>query len=57
MRPPLTSFLASLPGAGTTFGPLICFESTFPDLARTVVDRGARVLVYESATSTFQGSW
>ena len=43
--------------AGTTFGPLICFESTFPDLARTVVDRGARVLVYESATSTFQGSW
>jgi apolipoprotein N-acyltransferase len=39
------------------FGPLICFESTFPDLARTVVNRGAGVLVYESATSTFQGSW
>ncbi|MFB9837093.1 apolipoprotein N-acyltransferase, partial [Actinoallomurus acaciae] len=40
-----------------SFGPLICFESTFPDLARTVVNRGARVLVYESATSTFQNSW
>lgn len=43
--------------AGTTFGPLICFESTFPDLGRTVVRRGARLVVYESATSTFQGSW
>ncbi|MGI5231222.1 apolipoprotein N-acyltransferase [Actinoallomurus sp. CA-142502] len=43
--------------ADVTFGPLICFESTFPDLARTVVNRGARVLVYESATSSFQGSW
>jgi apolipoprotein N-acyltransferase len=43
--------------ADTTFGPLICFESTFPDLGRTVVRRGARLIVYESATSTFQGSW
>jgi apolipoprotein N-acyltransferase len=40
-----------------SFGPLICFESTFPDLGRTVVNRGAGVLVYESATSTFQSSW
>ena len=40
-----------------TFGPLICFESTFPDLARAVVAGGAQVIVYESATSTFQGSW
>jgi apolipoprotein N-acyltransferase len=40
-----------------TFGPLICFESTFPDMGRGVVRRGARLIVYESATSTFQGSW
>jgi apolipoprotein N-acyltransferase len=43
--------------AGAVFGPLICFESTFPDLGRAVVARGARMIVYESATSTFQGSW
>jgi apolipoprotein N-acyltransferase len=42
---------------GTTIGPLICFESTFPDLARTVVDRGAQVIVYQSSTSSFQSSW
>jgi apolipoprotein N-acyltransferase len=43
--------------AGVAFGPLVCFESTFPDLGREVVRRGARMIVYESATSTFQGSW
>jgi apolipoprotein N-acyltransferase len=44
--------------AGTTaFAPLICFESTFPDQARGVVRRGAELIVYQSATSTFQGSW
>jgi apolipoprotein N-acyltransferase len=43
--------------AGVPFGPLVCFESTFPDLGREVVRRGARMIVYESATSTFQGSW
>ncbi|GAA4628554.1 apolipoprotein N-acyltransferase [Actinoallomurus vinaceus] len=44
------------PGA-VTFGPLICFESAFPDQSRAVVRRGAHLIVYESATSTFQGSW
>ncbi|WP_067483070.1 apolipoprotein N-acyltransferase [Actinomadura hibisca] len=42
---------------GTTVGPLICFESAFPDLGRAVVRRGAQVIVYQSATSTFQKSW
>ncbi|WP_395110711.1 apolipoprotein N-acyltransferase [Actinomadura sp. SCN-SB] len=42
---------------GLTLGPLICFESTFPDLGRAVVRRGAQLLVYQSSTSTFQGSW
>ncbi len=38
-------------------GPLVCFESAFPDLARTAARRGADVIVYQTATSTFQGSW
>ncbi|MFI6516102.1 apolipoprotein N-acyltransferase [Spirillospora sp. NPDC050679] len=42
---------------GTTVGPLICFESAFPDLGRAVVRRGAQLIVYQSATSTFQDSW
>ncbi|MEU5882216.1 apolipoprotein N-acyltransferase [Spirillospora sp. NPDC047279] len=42
---------------GVTIGPLVCFESTFPDLGRAVVSRGAQVIVYQSATSTFQESW
>jgi apolipoprotein N-acyltransferase len=42
---------------GTTIGPLICFESAFPDLGREVTNLGAQVLVYQSATSSFQESW
>ncbi|MBB4922108.1 apolipoprotein N-acyltransferase [Kitasatospora kifunensis] len=40
-----------------SFGPLICYESTFPDMARTEVADGAQLLVYQTSTSTFQGSW
>ncbi|MFI0448638.1 apolipoprotein N-acyltransferase [Actinomadura sp. 6N118] len=40
-----------------TIGPLVCFESAFPDLGRAVVERGAQVIVYQSATSSFQESW
>ncbi|MGK4584348.1 apolipoprotein N-acyltransferase [Kitasatospora sp. HPMI-4] len=36
---------------------LICFESTFPDMSRTAARDGARLLVYQSATSTFQNTW
>ncbi|MFI9274377.1 apolipoprotein N-acyltransferase [Kitasatospora sp. NPDC052896] len=43
--------------SGLAFGPLICFESAFPDLARTEVANGAQLLVYQSSDSTFQGSW
>jgi apolipoprotein N-acyltransferase len=43
--------------AGVAIAPLVCFESAFPDLGRAVVRRGAQVVVYQSATSTFQGSW
>ncbi|GAA4072712.1 apolipoprotein N-acyltransferase [Actinomadura miaoliensis] len=40
-----------------TIGPLICFESAFPDLGRAVVRHGAQIVVYQSSTSTFQASW
>ena len=38
-------------------GPLICFESTFPDMARREVSLGAQLIVYQTSDSTFQGSW
>ncbi|MGH3382306.1 MAG: apolipoprotein N-acyltransferase [Actinoallomurus sp.] len=44
-------------GTAVPYGPLICFESTFPDLGRDVVRRGAQMLVYESSVSSFQSSW
>jgi apolipoprotein N-acyltransferase len=56
-RVPGTGVVMMHTGTGVTFAPLICFESTFPDLGRTVTRRGARVIVYESATSSFQDSW
>jgi apolipoprotein N-acyltransferase len=39
------------------FGPLVCFESAFPDMTRREVALGARLLVFQTATTTFQGSW
>jgi apolipoprotein N-acyltransferase len=39
------------------FLPLICFESAFPDMSRAGVREGAQAIVYESATTTFQGTW
>jgi apolipoprotein N-acyltransferase len=42
---------------GLTFGPLICFESAFPDMSRALANRGAQLLVVQSSTATFQGTW
>lgn len=42
---------------GLAVGPLISFETLFSDLPRRLVDLGADLLVYQSATSTYQGSW
>jgi apolipoprotein N-acyltransferase len=42
---------------GIRVGPLICFESAFPDMSRRLTAMGAQVLVAQSSTSTFQGSW
>ena len=38
-------------------GVLICFESAFPDMSRVETSQGAQLIVYQSATSTFQGTW
>ncbi|MFF3252604.1 apolipoprotein N-acyltransferase [Actinacidiphila glaucinigra] len=38
-------------------GPLVCFESAFPDMSRHLADDGAQLLVAQSSTSSFQGSW
>ncbi|MEU7043405.1 apolipoprotein N-acyltransferase [Streptomyces varsoviensis] len=42
---------------GLRAGPLVCFESAFPDMSRHLVREGARILVAQSSTSTFQHSW
>lgn len=42
---------------GVGVGPLVCFESAFPDLSRTLAERGADLVVVQSATTTFQGTW
>jgi apolipoprotein N-acyltransferase len=44
-------------GRALTIGPLICFESAFPDMARVDTDHGAQVIVYQTSDSTFQGTW
>jgi apolipoprotein N-acyltransferase len=44
-------------GKPLMIGVLICFESAFPDMSRVETDQGAQVIVYQSSTSTFQGTW
>jgi apolipoprotein N-acyltransferase len=38
-------------------GPMVCFESAFADMSRHLTDKGAQLLVAQSSTSSFQGSW
>lgn len=42
---------------GLRLGPLVCFESAFPDMSRQLTKDGAQLLVAQSSTSTFQRSW
>ncbi|WP_069174194.1 apolipoprotein N-acyltransferase [Streptomyces griseus] len=42
---------------GLRLGPLVCFETAFPDMSRKLAQDGAQVLVAQSSTSTFQNSW
>jgi apolipoprotein N-acyltransferase len=44
-------------GAPLPIGVLICFESAFPDMSRVDADKGAQLIVYQSSTPTFQGTW
>jgi apolipoprotein N-acyltransferase len=39
------------------FGPLVCFESAFPDMSRHLTGDGAQLLIAQSSTSSFQHSW
>jgi len=41
---------------GVALGPLVCFESAFPDMSRHLVRAGADLIVVQSSTSTFQDS-
>ncbi|MCC3772689.1 apolipoprotein N-acyltransferase, partial [Streptomyces sp. UNOC14_S4] len=38
-------------------GPLVCFETAFPDMSRHLARDGAALIVAQSSTSTFQHSW
>ncbi|GGY31133.1 apolipoprotein N-acyltransferase [Streptomyces djakartensis] len=38
-------------------GPMVCFETAFPDMTRHLTKEGVDVLVGQSSTSTFQHSW
>jgi len=42
---------------GVRFGPLVCFETAFPDMSRQLAADDAQLLVAQSSTSTFQRSW
>ncbi|MFF3615866.1 apolipoprotein N-acyltransferase [Streptomyces sp. NPDC002580] len=44
-------------GQGLRVGPMVCFESAFPDMSRHLAQDGAEVLVVQSSTSSFQHSW
>ncbi|MER6037017.1 apolipoprotein N-acyltransferase [Streptomyces sp. NPDC001835] len=44
-------------GHGLRVGPLVCFETAFPDMSRRLAADGADVLLGQSSTSSFQGSW
>ncbi|MET7452886.1 apolipoprotein N-acyltransferase [Streptomyces sp. NPDC005574] len=44
-------------GHGLRVGPMVCFETAFPDMSRHLTEDGADVLVAQSSTSTFQNTW
>jgi apolipoprotein N-acyltransferase len=46
-----------LQSSGIALGPLVCFESAFPDMSRALANMGADLIVFQSATTTFQDSW
>jgi apolipoprotein N-acyltransferase len=44
-------------GHGLRIGPMVCFETAFPDMSRHLAQDGAEVLIGQTSTSSFQHSW
>ncbi|MER7837972.1 apolipoprotein N-acyltransferase [Streptomyces sp. NPDC096040] len=44
-------------GHGLRVGPMVCFETAFPDMSRHLAQDGAEVLIGQTSTSSFQHSW
>ncbi|MEU0244465.1 apolipoprotein N-acyltransferase [Streptomyces sp. NPDC006235] len=44
-------------GDSLRVGPMVCFETAFPDMTRHLTREGVDVLIGQSSTSTFQQSW
>ncbi|MHC5905759.1 apolipoprotein N-acyltransferase [Streptomyces sp. S6] len=44
-------------GPDLRIGPMVCFETAFPDMSRNLARKGADLLVAQSSTSSFQHSW
>ncbi|MFF8405297.1 apolipoprotein N-acyltransferase [Streptomyces sp. NPDC015684] len=44
-------------GHGLRIGPLVCFETAFPDMSRHLTEDGADLLLGQTSTSSFQHSW
>jgi len=44
-------------GDDLKIGPMVCFETAFPDMSRGLARKGADLLVAQSSTSSFQHSW
>jgi apolipoprotein N-acyltransferase len=53
----LRVFTVSTADGEVRVGPLVCFESSFPDMSANLARLGADVIVVQSATTTFQESW
>ncbi|MGW5027771.1 apolipoprotein N-acyltransferase, partial [Streptomyces albidoflavus] len=56
-RHPGTRQVVMETSGGLRTGPLVCFETAFPDLSRRLARAGAGLIVAQSSTSTFQRSW
>ncbi len=49
--------LVVLRAGSLRIGPLICFESAFPDMSRNLANHDVDLIIVQSSTATFQGSW
>lgn len=47
----------SMSSGGVAFGPLISYESTFPDMRRDLALLDVHMTVVQGGTQTFQGTW